>query len=86
MGGGGCSTAVDTGIVQGIRTPDLPHEPSAEFCQEGRKEEVSVSALRMDVFLCPKKFFVPLMLKAATQSWGIGTQPLNSDQQGNQEN
>lgn len=84
VGGGGCSTAVDTGIVQGIRTPDLPQEPHAEFCQGGKKEEVSVSALQMDIFLCPKKCFVLLMLKAATQSWNAW--PRNSDQQGNQEN
>ena len=78
--------AVDTGTVQGSRTPELPREPKAEYCQGGRKEEVSGSAFWMDVFLCPHKCFMPLMLKAATQSWGVGVQPLNSDQQGNREN
>lgn len=77
--------AVDAGIVQGIRTPALPHEPNAEFCQGGRQEEVSASALRVGVFLCPKKCSVPSMLKAATQSWGMAARPLNSDQRGNQE-
>ena len=78
--------AVDAGIVQGIRTPALPHEPNAEFCQGGRQEEVSASALRVGVFLCPKKCSVPSMLKAATQGWGMAARPLNSDQQGNREN
>ena len=39
----------------------------------------------MGAFLCPKKCFVPSMLKAATQSWGMAARPLNSDQRGNQE-
>ena len=86
MGGGGRSTAAEAGVVRGIRTPDLPCEPKAEFCQGGRQEEVSVSALRVGVFLCPKKCSVPSMLKAATQGWGMAARPLNSDQQGNWEN
>ena len=74
-GGGGAarrSTApqVDAGVVQGIRTADLAREPNAEFCQGGRQEEVSVSALRVGVFLYPKTCFVPSMLRAATQGWG----------------
>ena len=39
----------------------------------------------MGAFLCPEKCFVPSMLKAATQSWGMAARPLNSDQRGNQE-
>ena len=85
MGGGGRSTAAEAGVVRGIRTPDLPCEPKAEFCQGGRQEEVSVSALRVGAFLCPKKCFVPSMLRAATQGWGMAARPLNSDQRGNQE-
>lgn len=61
---------VDAGVVQGIRTADLAREPNAEFCQGGRQEEVSVSALRVGVFLYPKTCFVPSMLRAATQGWG----------------